>query len=214
MVVFTGFQKFELANFLEFCYYAPMYYQPDLTYSNRLFKAFLLLSVVLHGGILFYKKSRSTFFVSGQESFPMAQSIQVHLQEAFKPQPKRAPKKIEKKKVIRENIAKTAPITPSKPQEENSSAPAAKNFESVVKSYVEPHYPRIALRRGITGKVSLTLWVKGTGEIDKVLVSESSGYQSLDNSALLAAKSWSFKRLSDNSNSLYKLSKVIVYKIN
>lgn len=194
----------------------PMYYQADLDHANRLFKVFLVMSILVHAGILFYKKSRSTFMISGLEP-NIEQSFQVRLEEAIRPKSQIRPKPIQKvvKKVKKEN---KKVVTKSEPTQETqqpvTAAPQTKAFESAIRNYVNPHYPRLALRRGITGTVRLTIWVRGNGIIDKVILAESSGHTSLDASALSAAKQWTFKQLSSNNDEIYKLSKTIVYKIN
>jgi TonB family protein len=193
-----------------------MYYQADLEHSNRLFKLFLVLSIVVHAGILFYKKNRNTFLLASDSPFPVEQSIRVRLQEMAKPEPKVVPRKVTKKKIIKKKVTKAKPKSVKKTLTKTvqNSQPQKKAFESVIRDYVAPHYPRLALRRGITGKVRLTLWVKGNGKLDKVLIAQSSGHQSLDQSALDAAKRWTFKDLSKEENQLFKLSKLVVYKIN
>ncbi|MCF8059715.1 MAG: energy transducer TonB [Bacteriovoracaceae bacterium] len=188
-----------------------MYHQTNMTNASRLFKVFLILSVAVHGGVLFYKQNRKLFYVSSQEDFPIEQSLQVRLQEALKPQITKKTEKIIKKRMVKEAVTKSAPI--EEPAPEQPSKPVAKNFDSFIKNYTQPHYPRIAERRGITGKVLLTLKVKGTGEIVEAFITESSGHKSLDNSALAAIKSWSFKKLSDDPDRLFSMSKVVIYKI-
>lgn len=215
-LVFTGSQKFELANFLSLCYSAGVYYQPDLTYSNRLFKYFLVLSIAIHAGVLFYKNNKDTFFIASDSPFPIEQSIRVRLQEVIKAQPKVVKKKVIKNKVVKKKATQPQKQTAKKEITETAkpSQPQTKAFDSVIRNYVAPHYPRLALRRGITGKVRLTLFVKGNGELDKVLIAQSSGNASLDQSALAAAKRWTFKDLSKEPNAIFKLSKLVVYKIN
>ncbi len=146
------------------------------------------------------------------------QSFQIKLQEMVRPKPVSKPKPV--KKVIKK--ARKKAIKPvekqevvEQPQEKvTPTAPPTKPFESSIQNYVNPHYPRLALRRGITGTVRLTLWVKGSGQIDKVILAQSSGHASLDNSALSAAKQWTFKQLSPKEDDIYRLSTTIVYKIN
>lgn len=131
----------------------------------------------------------------------------------MKPQP--IVKKVIKKPIIKETLVKNEKLKQEKPQEQVKQASSSpKAFDSMIKNYRQPHYPRIALRRGITGVVKLSLWIKGSGEIEKVLVLQSSGHQALDNSALTAAKSWTFKAFSPNTDMSYRLEKRVVYKIN
>jgi len=55
-----------------------------------------------------------------------------------------------------------------------------------------PHYPEIAKRRAIQGKVLLSVVVKTDGTAALVEISRSSGSQILDSAALDAVKSWRF----------------------
>ena len=55
-----------------------------------------------------------------------------------------------------------------------------------------PKYPLMARRRGEQGHVLLRVTVSETGEAIVVLVSQSSGYALLDQSALQAVKNWQF----------------------
>ena len=55
-----------------------------------------------------------------------------------------------------------------------------------------PEYPPMSRRRGEQGRVLLRVTVTETGEAAVVLVSQSSGYALLDQSALQAVKNWQF----------------------
>ena len=194
-----------------------MYYQPDLSYSQRIFKMLLIVSIAIHGAILFYKKSGNALILNAPE-FLNTTSIQVQLrdtpQEIVRPKPI-VKKKIIKKKVVKKVARKAAP----KPQEikeevQASSAPQRKPFKSFIDNFVHPHYPRLAKRRGITGRVELLLTVKGNGQLKDVIIAKSSGHSILDNSALEAAKRWTFKQISSNLEQVFQLSKAVVYKFN
>lgn len=56
-----------------------------------------------------------------------------------------------------------------------------------------PSYPSIAKRRGWEGTVWLKVWVNARGYVDKVEIEESSGYSSLDRSAVKTVDQWQFK---------------------
>lgn len=149
---------------------------------------------------------------------PSAQSFRVKLEERLVPQTKTAPKTpkkvIKKKKKKAKKVVKSNQKVQETQKKQKVSKSQTKPFESAISSYVNPYYPRLALRRNITGVVRLTLWIKGDGSIDKIILAQSSGHSSLDASALDAAKQWTFKQLSANNDDLYKVSKTIVYKIN
>lgn len=158
-----------------------------------------------------------SFKVSSPEFFP-TDSIQIQLRQ----EPHRKPA-LPKRKVVKrviKKIAKKAAIVPKKENVEEvtetptPSSPQPKAFQSVINNYVQPHYPRLALRRKITGKVNLELIVMGNGKLKDVRIAQSSGNELLDNSALRAAQRWTFRQISANPNALYTLSKTVVYKIN
>ena len=87
-------------------------------------------------------------------------------------------------------------------------------FDSAIQNYVHPHFPRIAIRRGMTGTVKIALLVKGSGKVEQVRITQSSGHDILDNSALTAAKQWVFKQLSKNLDQIYSVNKILVFRIN
>ena len=125
-----------------------------------------------------------------------------------------------KKKVIKKKVKK-AKSTIAKAKKENKTSDKkpketnlSKSIDSIITNYVKPIYPRIALRRGITGEVVLALWVKGNGALEKLIVEKSSGNDSLDKSALIAAKTWKFKEFSSNFSKTFKFKKKIVYSLN
>ncbi len=55
-----------------------------------------------------------------------------------------------------------------------------------------PPYPEVARRRGFEGKVVLEVAVKADGTVGSTSLKESSGYRSLDRSALSAVRRWQF----------------------
>ncbi|MBN2379764.1 energy transducer TonB [candidate division WOR-3 bacterium] len=57
---------------------------------------------------------------------------------------------------------------------------------------VYPEYTRDALENGWSGTVTIRVLVGTDGLVEEVDISESSGYKSLDNAALEAARQWEF----------------------
>ncbi|MCD9028141.1 TonB family protein [Luteimonas sp. BDR2-5] len=53
-----------------------------------------------------------------------------------------------------------------------------------------PRYPPAAVREGIEGTVLLDIEVAGNGEIERIVVAESSGHPLLDDAAVRAARRW------------------------
>ena len=62
---------------------------------------------------------------------------------------------------------------------------------SLVKHFT-PHYPLSARRKGIEGRVVVTVTVGASGRVSACQISQSSGYASLDQSAVSAARRYRF----------------------
>jgi protein TonB len=82
-------------------------------------------------------------------------------------------------KVSSKVTADTAPLTEA-------------NFNANYGSNPKPKYPGIATRRGWEGTVYLLVEVSVEGLSEKVTVQRSSGYESLDESAIEAVEKWKF----------------------
>ncbi len=65
-------------------------------------------------------------------------------------------------------------------------------FDAAYLNNPAPYYPNIAKRRGIQGKVLLSVVVKADGTPLSVDISRSSGFSTLDIAALDAVKQWRF----------------------
>jgi protein TonB len=76
----------------------------------------------------------------------------------------------------------------SKPDSRGDSTLAFPRHEGNPK----PLYPEVARRRGYEGTVRLKVEVLASGEVGRIWVKESSGYEALDRSALKTVKDWSF----------------------
>lgn len=127
-------------------------------------------------------------------------------------------KKIKKKIPKKKQVAKAVPqesveeqIEEQKPEMVNTSK--LHQFNTVIDNYIKPSYPRIAQRRRITGEVLISLLIKGDGAVQDILLVKSSGHNSLDQSALSAAKQWRFKQLSNNLAQVYKINRRVVFKL-
>ena len=62
----------------------------------------------------------------------------------------------------------------------------------------KPHYPLVSRRLREQGMVVVRVCVNERGEVGEVVVSKTSGYQSLDRSALTALSQWKFMPISSN----------------
>lgn len=63
-----------------------------------------------------------------------------------------------------------------------------------------PQYPRRAVRLGMQGTVTVKALINRSGKAEKVMISSSSGFSILDNSAVKAVSKWFFKPSSLNDN--------------
>lgn len=72
----------------------------------------------------------------------------------------------------------------------------------------KPPYPLVSRRMGEQGSVHLRLCIGAHGFVESVRLSQSSGYQNLDRSAIEAVKAWRFSALSataENISECYQL---------
>ncbi|HHO59777.1 MAG TPA: energy transducer TonB [Thiotrichales bacterium] len=91
-------------------------------------------------------------------------------------------------------MASPAPVDESRlarPARETSTRAAL--LEHIRPVYAPPPvYPKPARRLGLEGRVLLNVWVSATGVPDAIVVKQSSGYDSLDNSARNGVARWRF----------------------
>lgn len=79
-------------------------------------------------------------------------------------------------------------------RQETSGAEAAEEVEAIL--CPEPHYPRIARRRGLEGTVLLEVFIDASGVPLRVEVARSSGHRILDEAAVQkVSESWRWPRL-------------------
>ena len=185
--------------------------------QKKLFKTFLVVSVLIHLFALFYHNRKSIHLnASPLSDAPLSLKINIRkpiMQPTIQPIKKVVKKnpfkkkEVVKQKEIPKKVADQEPIATT-PQS------TTRNFDSVIANYIQPRYPRMAIRRGLTGIVTLTLWIMNNGNVAKVELTKSSGHTALDKSALSAVKQWKFKNLVSVEDSVYKVEKRIVYKIN
>jgi len=183
---------------------------------HQRFKTILVITALVHAGVIFYKMGgRQLIFSTGEINKSI--SVRVLLEQALK-KPATKPKKLVKKQTkVKKKVGRT-PVPVQKEetqtQELKPSQTPEQAFDSLILAFTQPNYPRLALRRGITGVVILSLFIKSDGSMERVTVAQSSGNDLLDNSALNAAKQWKFKALGPQTAGLTVVQKRIVYKIN
>ncbi len=198
-----------------------MYQDSQALFIQPRFKLILIATVLVHLFFISYKLGGKELIIStGQITKNL--SVKILLQEAVtKPVPTITQSKIKKKnkKVIKkkEKVEKLIATPSAKPKDSEviEQAPTQnpkQAFESLIQRFVQPNYPRLALRRSITGAVVLNLFIKNDGSIEKALIAKSSGHQLLDDSALSAVKQWKFR--AHEAQRITMVEKRIVYKIN
>lgn len=90
-----------------------------------------------------------------------------------------------------------APINSVQNVNENYGSPdAVRSFRELrpIPGNPKPQYPRFAQLRRFQGTAILDFYVDQEGQVKKIRVIQSSGYASLDNSAIAAVKKWRFKK--------------------
>jgi TonB family protein len=84
-------------------------------------------------------------------------------------------------------------------------------FESSVTYYKDPVYPKMAIRRGIEGKVLVRLKISNEGIPLETQIVSTSGHESLDQAAVLATKEWRFQKRSGQEH--YFVEKNIIFQL-
>lgn len=176
-----------------------------------------MVSTVLHLGVIFFRPSKDIHLnaaplLNADAAISMKINIRKPVRHQLMNQTPRIIKHKNKKEIKNQNVKQKHAS-----QESIKAAPqtTTKSFDTLISDYTQPSYPRLAIRRGLTGIVTLTLWIKGDGHVEKVEVTKSSGYESLDESARSAVREWKFKKLSTalEQAALYKVEKRIIYQL-
>jgi protein TonB len=89
-------------------------------------------------------------------------------------------------------------VPATRPAMQASSAPSSVTSAPRVPAFhlvyaPQPAYPRLAQQLGLEGRVVLGIWVSANGVPDTIVVKESSGYDSLDESAKEGVRKWRFE---------------------
>lgn len=80
-----------------------------------------------------------------------------------------------------------------RPQAPSGTAPALSNAYPLYRENPPPGYPELARQQGYEGVVLVAAEILADGRVGKALVSKSSGYAILDQSAVKAVKQWKFE---------------------
>ena len=108
----------------------------------------------------------------------------------------------------KENLVSRKKVTGNTKTTPASTAP--KGFEDLIVSFTPPKYPVYALKNSIEGSILLNLSIGTDGLVKRVVILKKSGHSLLDQSAIEAAKTWSFLP----SVKKQELSKEIIFKLN
>ena len=104
-----------------------------------------------------------------------------------------------------ETLVNSAPIT----------LPPAPIIAPKVLFTVLPQYPAIAIKNGLEGVVLLKVLVSDVGQVDKVEVITSSGFEPFDRSAVAAVSFWKFSAASRGTQKIASFFEVPVrFEIN
>ena len=80
---------------------------------------------------------------------------------------------------------------------------------------LKPGYPRLAIQKGIEGRVELLVTITATGHVDSVTVNQSSGSQLLDKAAVAAVRAWQYRPTIRNEMAVATTDIVLVeFRIN
>jgi protein TonB len=80
-----------------------------------------------------------------------------------------------------------------RPQAASGAVPALSNAYPLYRENPPPGYPELARQQGYEGVVLVAAEILADGRVGKALVSKSSGYAILDQSAVKAVKKWKFE---------------------
>lgn len=123
---------------------------------------------------------------------------------------------VKKKTLSRPKFPVTGPKAQSSaPELAMPTTPPAdqREFDSSIKTYIHPHYPRLAFLRGDQGQVKIRIQVAPNGMVKKVSLMRSSGHQTLDIAATDAAYQWIFYPFPANRHPELIFAKEIVFSI-
>ena len=158
----------------------------------------LLLSILIHAGVIFYRYSVERELVV---SNPQSTSMTVTVSSIVKPTPiKKTTKKV------------VAPI-----EKKQTQAPSETQQTYVADANTDyapaPIYPKLALRRGLQGQVKLRLGINGNGVPVLIDLIESSGHEILDQAAIFALKKWRFLATTKQEDISFWTEKVIEFQL-
>lgn len=107
---------------------------------------------------------------------------------------------------------KNTPLVSKKVTKKQKTQPEQvrpRGFKDLIVDFIPPVYPAYAIKNSIEGKVLIKLSINSKGLVEKVIILKKSNSSLLDESAIKAAKGWSF--LPSEKGSF--LTKEIIFKL-
>lgn len=174
------------------------------------YKYALVGSFLLHALMYILSNQSLMRYIPLEASEPPPQSIKIQIQTSqITPQltPQKLVKKIKPtpKKILKpKNVAQKIEPTPLAPAAPVAPAISNRTFkESILKNH-KPRYPRLALRKGWSGRVMLKLLVEPNGAVKSVEVLNAPKYDGFVKAAIQAAKKWRFRPSKNNASFFVK----------
>lgn len=155
---------------------------------DKSFQVSLCLALAVHALVLFSAKSSPIVLKSEVSIANTSSKLQINMQKRVEKKP------IQKKKLVKKSkklVAKKEVIIEqevSKPQ----AAIMKTNFNKTSMHAPKPRYPRMAIKRGIQGRVLVKILINEQGRPYDVSVLKSSGFKMLDEAAIKTAMQWKF----------------------
>lgn len=171
---------------------------------------FVCLVVAIHVGLLILSLHTSLFVLNSDSQNVIALSLRGGEGRSSTQAQNQFPNRVNIPPLATNNDAATATVST---QGRSAGQNAAQQGSSSKKSAHElagrslffnpkPSYPLASRRLGEQGAVHLQLCVGSRGFVESVRMTQSSGYQNLDRSAIEAAKAWRFSALSTTSENV------------
>jgi TonB family protein len=83
------------------------------------------------------------------------------------------------------------------------------DFSQASENYVNPSYPKMAIKRGLEGNVRIRIKLSAEGLIEATEILKSSGHESLDKAVLDSVHQWKFRK----RESAYFVEKTVIFKL-
>lgn len=164
----------------------------------------LLISLLIHSPILFIDDEVKINDID----FSLSQKKPQVLVTLINDQKKEESKTIDKEGIKKKLANKKRTITDKIIKKKMSHTTKTVDFQTIIKKYIAPVYPKTSIRKGEQGTTIIKLTINDQGIVTLVELISSSQSKSLDQSAISAAKLWTF-----NNKNQIQIQKRIIFKI-